>query len=61
MKNKKEIKINQIEKKYQIADCLTKYGASSEKLLNTLKKNQLNFYITKNENNNTRFKLITSF
>ena len=30
-------KINWIENKYQIADCLTKYGASSEKLLNTLK------------------------
>ena len=38
MINKKEIaKINWIENKYQIADCLTKYGASSEKLLNTLK------------------------
>ena len=38
MIKKKEItKINWIENKYQIADCLTKYGASSEKLLNTLK------------------------
>ena len=38
MINKKKItKINWIENKYQIADCLTKYGASSEKLLNTLK------------------------
>ena len=36
--NKKDLtKINWIENKYQIADCLTKYGASSEKLLNTLK------------------------
>ena len=36
MINKNEItKINWIENKYQIADCLTKYGASSEKLLNT--------------------------
>ena len=36
--NKKEIiKINWIENKYQIADCLTKYEASSEKLVNTLK------------------------
>ena len=32
--NKKKItKIDFIENKYQIADCLTKYGASSEKLL----------------------------
>ena len=38
MINKNKItKINWIENKYQIADCLTKYGASSEKLLNTLK------------------------
>ena len=38
MINKKEItKINWIENKYQIADCLTKYEASSEKLVNTLK------------------------
>ena len=38
MINKNEItKINWIENKYQIADCLTKYGVSSEKLLNTLK------------------------
>ena len=36
--NKKEIiKINWIENKDQIADCLTKYEASSEKLVNTLK------------------------
>ena len=39
--NKKEItKINWIENKYQIEDCLTKYGASSEKLLS--KPYQLN-------------------
>ena len=38
MINKKEItKINWIENKYQIADCLTIHGASSEKLLNNLK------------------------
>ena len=38
MINKKDItKINWIKNKYQIADCLTKYRASSEKLLNTLK------------------------
>ena len=38
MINKKEItKINWIENKYQIADCFTKYGACSKKLLNTLK------------------------
>ena len=38
MINKKEItKINWIENKHQIADCLTIYGASSEKLLNNLK------------------------
>ena len=38
MINKKGItKINWIENKYRIADCLTKYAASSENLLNTLK------------------------
>ena len=38
MINKNEItKINWIENKHQLADSLTKYGASSEKLLNTLK------------------------
>ena len=38
MIKKKEItKINWIENKYQIADCLMKYITSSEKLLNTLK------------------------
>ena len=38
MLNKKEItKFNWIENKYQIANCVTKYGASSEKLLNTPK------------------------
>ena len=37
MSNKKETtKINWIESKYQIADCLTRYGASLEKLLDTL-------------------------
>ena len=42
--NKKEIiKINWIENKYQIADCLTKYGASSEKLLKTLKTKPTEF------------------
>ena len=35
---KKITKINWIENKYQIADCLTKHGASSEKLLNTKTK-----------------------
>ena len=38
MLNKKEInKINWIEKHFQIADCLTKSGASSKLLLNTFK------------------------
>ena len=38
MINKKELtKINWTENKYQIADCHTKYGTPSEKLLNTLK------------------------
>ena len=38
MLNKKELtKINWIENKHQIANCLTKYGASTEMLLNTLK------------------------
>ena len=38
MIHKKEItKVNWTENKYQIADCLAKYGAYSEKLLNTFK------------------------
>ena len=42
--NKKEItKINWIENKYHIADCITKYGASSEKLLNTRKTKSVEF------------------
>ena len=44
MINKKEItKINWIENKYQIADCLTKYGASSEKILSILKTKSTEF------------------
>ena len=44
MINKKEItKINSIENKYQIADCFTKYGACSKKLLNTLKTKSIEF------------------
>ena len=44
MINKKEItKINRIENKYHIAGCLTKYGASSEKLLSTLKTKSTEF------------------
>ena len=44
MINKKEITtINWIENKYQITDCPTKYGASSEKLLNTLKNTSIEF------------------
>ena len=44
MINKKEItKINWIKNKYQIADCLTTYGVSSEKLLNTLKTKPIEF------------------
>ena len=43
--NKKEeiTKINWIENKYQIADCFTKYGASSEKWLSTLKTKSIEF------------------
>ena len=44
MINKKEIiKIYWIENKCQTADCFTKYGASSEKLLNTLKTKSVEF------------------
>ena len=44
MINKKEItKTNWIESKYQITDCLTKYGPSSGKLLNPLKTKSTGF------------------
>ena len=44
MVNKKEItKINWIENKYQIADCLMTSGVSSEKLLNTRKTKPTEF------------------
>ena len=37
MSNKKETaKINWVESKYEIADCLTRYRESSEKLIDTL-------------------------
>ena len=44
MINKKDIPNNNfIENKYQISDCITKYGASSKKLLNTLKTKSIEF------------------
>ena len=42
--NKKDIsKINWIEHKYQIADYIAKYGASSKKILNTPKTKSVEF------------------
>ena len=38
---KKITKINWIENKYQIADCLTKHGASSEKFTKYQNQNQI--------------------
>ena len=44
MINKKEITtINWTENKYRIAECLTKYEASLEKLQNTLKTKSIEF------------------
>ena len=44
MFNKKEItKTNWIENKFLIADCLIKYGASSENILVTLKAKSVDF------------------
>ena len=43
--SKKDVsKINWIEHKYQIADCIAKYGASSKKILNTPKNKSVEFF-----------------
>ena len=44
MTNKEDItKLNWTDNKHQIGDCLTKYGASSGKILNTLKTKSIKF------------------
>ena len=44
MTNKEDItKLNWTDNKYQIGDCLTKYGATSRKILNTLKTKSIKF------------------